>query len=71
MMNVQDAKRVYTPGTLVTWSSGEILAKIATINPSDETATVVLHRDYHSPCGQVFAAGTVSRIPLFEIRCVN
>jgi len=71
MMNVQDAKRVYTPGTLVTWASGEIQAKIASINPSDETATVILHLDYHSPCGRVFAAGTKSRIPLDEIRCMN
>lgn len=70
-MNFIDAKKVLTPGMIITWGTGTVLGEIVSLNMSDETASVALVQPFDSPCGQQFAAGTKSRIPIVEIRCIN
>ena len=70
MMNT-NAKNVYKPGSLITWGSGSIVARVVKVDSLSETVTFELTRDERGPCGQVFENGTKSALPLCEVRCVN
>jgi hypothetical protein len=61
----------FSKGMIVTWGEGNITGEVVRLNPSDETVSIVLAKDFVGSCGKTFPKGTASRIPATELRAVH
>ena len=66
-------------GDSVTWGSGEPAGRVEVLyegtNPQtamgEPFARIAMTKDITSPCGRTWAAGTVVRLPLAELRLLS
>ncbi len=65
-MNLKDIR----VGQLVTWSSGDIRARVAVLLPASDEVGCELSKPYKTPCGRTIPAGTPVTIPAEEVRAV-
>lgn len=66
-MNLKDVRI----GQLVTWSSGDIQARVAVLLPATRELGVELAKPYKTPCGRTIPTGFPMTVPVDEVRAVS